>query len=144
MFCKLWNSTVYGKGTIKKNQKGVLSNLRLLPLRAYDRTTDNLTESKNKTILGRTLYNIAMSEFAFIRFLSNGLLTEEERKDKNDIIQLTEDVLHAQGLECDASIAKVSADQLKDILEQVRVLRKKKVREKEAREEEQSVQSYIR
>jgi hypothetical protein len=85
-----------------------------------------------------------MSEFAFIRFLSNGLLTEEERKDKNDIIQLTEDVLHAQGLECDASIAKVSADQLKDILEQVRVLRKNKAKEKEAREEEQSVQSYIR
>lgn len=84
-----------------------------------------------------------MSEFAFIRFLSNGLLTEEERKDKNDIIHLTEDVLHAQGLECDTSIAKVSADQLKDILEQVRVLRKKKAKEKEAREEEQSVQSHI-
>ena len=89
-----------------------------------------------------------MSEFAFIRFLSNGLLTEEERKDKNDIIQLTEDVLHAQGLECDASIAKVSADQLKDILEQVRALRKKKkamMKGKEARVEEgQNVQSYIR
>jgi hypothetical protein len=102
-----------------------------------------LTEPKNKTVIGRTPYNIAMSEFAFIRFLSNGLLTEEERKDKNDIIQLTEDVLHAQGLECDTSIAKVSADQLKDILEQVRVLRKKKAKEKEAREEEQSVQSHI-
>lgn len=81
-----------------------------------------------------------MSEFAFIRFLSNGLLTEEERKDKNEIIQLTEDVLHAQGLECDASIAKVSAEQLKDILEKVRALRKKKAK---ARSEEQNVQSYI-
>ncbi len=60
-----------------------------------------------------------MSEFAFIRFLSNGLLTEEE-------------------------IAKLSADQVKDILEQVRALRKKKAKEKEARGEEQSVQSYIR
>jgi hypothetical protein len=85
-----------------------------------------------------------MSEFAFIRFLSNGLLTEEEQKNKNDIIQLTEDVLHARGLECDASIAKLSADQVKDILEQVRVLRKKKAKEKEARGEQQSVQSYIR
>lgn len=85
-----------------------------------------------------------MSEFAFIRFLSNGLLTEEERKDKNEIIQLTEDVLHARGMECDASIAKLSADQLKDILEQVRVLRKKKAKEQEERVQEQSVQSYIR
>ena len=85
-----------------------------------------------------------MSEFAFIRFLSNGLLTEEEQKDKNDIIQLTEDVLHARGLECDASIAKLSADQVKDILGQVRALRKKKAKEKEARGEQQSVQSYIR
>jgi hypothetical protein len=82
--------------------------------------------TKNETIIGRTPYNIAMSEFAFIRFLSNGLLTEEERKDKNDIIQLTEDVLHARGLECDSSIAKLSADQVKDILEHVRALRKKK------------------
>ena len=85
-----------------------------------------------------------MSEFAFIRFLSNGLLTEEERKDKNEIIQLTEDVLHARGMECDASIARLSADQLKDILEQVRVLRKKKAKEQEERAQEQSVQSYIR
>jgi hypothetical protein len=86
-----------------------------------------------------------MSEFAFIRFLSNGLLTEEEKKDKKEIIQLTEDVLHAQGLECDASISKLSADQLKDILGQVRALRKRKAREKdEGVKEEQSVQSYIR
>ena len=85
-----------------------------------------------------------MSEFAFIRFLSNVLLTEEERKDKSDIIQLTEDVLHARGLECDASIAKLSADQVKDILEQVRALRKKKAKENEAKGEQQSVQSYIR
>jgi hypothetical protein len=85
-----------------------------------------------------------MSEFAFTRFLSYGLLTEEEQKDKKEIIQLTEDVLHAQGLECDARIAKVSEDQLKDILEKVRALRRKKAKEKEPEEEEQSVQSYIR
>ena len=81
-----------------------------------------------------------MSEFAFIRFISNGLLTEQERQDKDEIIRLTEDVLHAQGLECDASIAKVSVDQLKDILDQVRLLRKKKTREKEHIGE----QSYVR
>jgi hypothetical protein len=84
-----------------------------------------------------------MSEFAFIRFLSNGLLTEEEKKEKKEIIQLTEDVLHAHGLECDASISKLSADQLKDILEQVRALRKRKAREKDEKVQEQSVQSYI-
>lgn len=67
-----------------------------------------------------------MSEFAFLRFLSNGLLTEEEREDREDIIRLTEDVLHAQGMECDATIAKISEEQLKEILEKVRQLRKKK------------------
>lgn len=67
-----------------------------------------------------------MSEFAFLRFLTNGLLTEEERNDKENIIMLTEDVLHAQGLECDATIAKISEEQLKEILEKVRQLRKKK------------------
>lgn len=67
-----------------------------------------------------------MSEFAFLRFLTNGLLTEEERNDKDTIIQLTEDVLQAQGMECDATIAKISEEQLKDILEKVRQLRKKK------------------
>lgn len=80
-----------------------------------------------------------MSEFAFTRFISNGLLTEQERQDKDEIIRLTEDVLHAQGLECDASIAKVSVDQLGDILHQVRLLRKRKAREKELIEE----QSYV-
>lgn len=67
-----------------------------------------------------------MSEFAFLRFLTNGLLTEEERKDKETIIMLTEEVLHAQGMECDATIAKISEEQLKEILEKVRQLRKKK------------------
>jgi hypothetical protein len=67
-----------------------------------------------------------MSEFAFLRFLTNGLLTEEERKDKENIIALTEEVLQAQGIECDATIAKISEEQLKEILEKVRQLRKKK------------------
>lgn len=67
-----------------------------------------------------------MSEFAFLRFLTNGLLTEEERNDKETIIALTEEVLHAQGMECDATIAKISEEQLKEILEKVRQLRKKK------------------
>jgi hypothetical protein len=67
-----------------------------------------------------------MSEFAFLRFLTNGLLTEEERNNKEEIIMLTEQVLDAQGMECDATIAKISEEQLKEILEKVRQLRKKK------------------
>lgn len=51
---------------------------------------------------------------------------KEEEEHKNEIIMLTEEVLHAQGLKCDASIAKISEEQLKEILEKVRELRKKK------------------
>lgn len=67
-----------------------------------------------------------MSDFAFFRFMSNGMLTKEEEEHKNEIIVLTEEILHAQGLKCDASIAKISEEQLKEILKKVRGLRKKK------------------
>lgn len=69
-----------------------------------------------------------MSDFAFFRFMSNGMLTKEEEEHKNEIIMLTEEVLHAQGLKCDAGIAKISEEQLKEILENVRELRRKKKR----------------
>lgn len=67
-----------------------------------------------------------MSDFAFIRFLSHSLLSEEEKQDKENIIMLTEEVLHAKGMECDASIAKISEKELEEILERVRQLRKRK------------------
>ncbi len=67
-----------------------------------------------------------MSEFAFIRFLSLSLLTEEEKSNKNEILEFTEEVLDAEGIECDSKISKVSEEKLKEILEQVRKLRKKK------------------
>ena len=67
-----------------------------------------------------------MSDFAFFRFMSNGMLTKEEEEHKNEIIVLTEEILHAQGLKCDASIARISEEQLKEILKKVRGLRKKK------------------
>ncbi|WP_148685764.1 hypothetical protein [Candidatus Nitrosocosmicus hydrocola] len=67
-----------------------------------------------------------MSEFAFIRFLSLSLLTEEEKSNKNEILEFTEQVLDAEGIECDSKISKVSEEKLKEILEQVRKLRKKK------------------
>jgi hypothetical protein len=67
-----------------------------------------------------------MSEFAYFRYISNNMLTQEEKEHKEEIIAFTEDVLHAKGIECDSRISKISEDQLKEILEEVRQLRKKK------------------
>jgi len=67
-----------------------------------------------------------MSEFAFFRFKSGNMLSEEEERDKQEMISLTEQVLDARGIECDARIAKISEDRLREILEEVRKLRKKK------------------
>ena len=67
-----------------------------------------------------------MSEFAFFRFISANMLSEAEERDKQEMISLTEQVLDARGIECDARIAKISEDRLREILEEVRKLRKKK------------------
>ena len=69
-----------------------------------------------------------MSEFAFFRFKSNNLLTLEEEAHKQEIISVTEEVLDAKGIECDARIAKISEEQLRAILEEVRKLRRKRKR----------------
>jgi hypothetical protein len=50
----------------------------------------------------------------------------EEKQKKNEIIEITEQVLDAEGIECDSKISKVSEDKLLEILEQVRKIRKKK------------------
>ncbi|HEX5672787.1 MAG TPA: hypothetical protein VFX75_01155, partial [Nitrososphaeraceae archaeon] len=67
-----------------------------------------------------------MSEFAFFRFKSSNLLTDDEERDREEIIRLTEQVLDLKGIECDAKIAKISEDQMREILEEVRKLRRKK------------------
>ena len=67
-----------------------------------------------------------MSEFAYFRYMSNNMLTKEEEEHKEEIIAFTEDVLQARGIECDSRISKISEEQLKEILEEVRQLRKKK------------------
>jgi ElaB/YqjD/DUF883 family membrane-anchored ribosome-binding protein len=69
-----------------------------------------------------------MSKFAFFRFKSNNLLTLEEEAHKQEIIDVTEEVLDAKGIECDARIAKISEEQLREILEEVRKLRRKRKR----------------
>jgi hypothetical protein len=67
-----------------------------------------------------------MSEFAFFRFMSSNMLTLEEQQHKDEIVSLTEQVLDAKDIECDSKISKISEEQLREILEQVRKLRKKK------------------
>jgi ribosomal protein S13 len=73
-----------------------------------------------------------MSEFAFFRFMSNNMLDLEEQQHKDEIVSLTEQVLDAKGIECDSKISKLSEEQLSEILEQVRKLRKKKKIEKDS------------
>jgi hypothetical protein len=53
------------------------------------------------------------------------MLTVEEQQHREDIIALTEQVLDAKGLECDSKISKISQEQLREILEAVRRLRKR-------------------
>ena len=82
-----------------------------------------------------------MSQFAFFRFMSYEMLTEEEQESKEEIIELTEEVLDAKGLECDQRISKLSKEQLQDILENVRKKRRNKrknlkVKSKENKEKE--------
>ena len=67
-----------------------------------------------------------MSEFAYFRFMSYNMLTVEEQQHKDEIISLTEQVLNAKGIECDSKISKISEEQLREILEAVRRLRKRK------------------
>ena len=66
-----------------------------------------------------------MSEFDFFTFRSNNLLTIEEDRHKDEIVELTEEVLDAKGMECDSKISRVSEEQLREILEEVRKLRRK-------------------
>lgn len=76
-----------------------------------------------------------MSEFAYFRFMSYNMLTVEEQQHKDEIITLTEQVLDAQGIECDSKISKISEEQLREILEGVRRLRKRKNKNKNSEED---------
>jgi len=78
-----------------------------------------------------------MSEFAFFRFMTYNMLTIEEQQHKDEIVSLTEEVLDARGIECDSKISKISEEQLRAILEQVRKLRKKKRKEQDNDKETQ-------
>jgi hypothetical protein len=56
------------------------------------------------------------------------MLTVEEQQHREEIIALTEQVLNAKGIECDSKISKISQEQLREILEGVRRLRKRNKR----------------
>ena len=79
-----------------------------------------------------------MSEFAFFRFKSANMLTEDEERDTEEMISLTEQVLDSRGIECDAKISKISEDRLREILEDVRKLRRKKKKNSDKSEEDNS------
>ena len=67
-----------------------------------------------------------MSDFAFMRFMSNNLLTQEESQHKDEIVDLTEQVLDAKGLECDERISKLSEEKLREILDEGRKIRNRR------------------
>ena len=95
--------------------------------------------TKQNKIVSLTYYN-EMSEFAFFRFMSSNMLTLEEQQHKDEIVSLTEQVLDAKGIECDSKISKISEEQLREILEQVRKLRKKKKIEEDNKRQGQEEQ----
>lgn len=66
-----------------------------------------------------------------MRFMSNNLLTQEESQHKDEIINLTEQVLDAKGLECDEKISKLSEEKIREIIEEVRKLRNRRNKRKE-------------
>jgi hypothetical protein len=68
-----------------------------------------------------------MSDLAYQRFIASYMLTPEEQLPNNrqEMIDYTEDVLQARGIECDKRISEMSEEQIKDILEEVRRLREK-------------------
>ena len=80
-----------------------------------------------------------MSDFAFMRFMSYNFLTQEERQHKDEVINLTEQVLDANGLECDERISKLSEEKLREILEEVRKLRNRRKKRMDDEEEEKEV-----
>jgi hypothetical protein len=75
--------------------------------------------------------------------MSNNMLTTEESQHKQEIIDLTEQVLDAKGLECDQRISKLSEEKLREILEEVRKLRRTRRERIDDEEEEGKELAYV-
>ena len=71
------------------------------------------------------------------------MLTKEEQEHKEEIVQLTEEVLQAKGIQCDASISKIPEEELEEILEKVRELRKKKKKKQSSTEVPKEEDAYL-
>jgi len=84
-----------------------------------------------------------LSEFAFFRFLSLDLLTQEEKENKAEVISVTEQVLDAEGIECDSKISKLSEEKINEILAQVRKRRRKIIQNENLEEKEEQQESAI-
>ena len=104
----------------------------------------DLVFNLNYKVNRRPYAHILMSEFAFFRFRSNNMLIKEEEEHKEEIIQLTVEILQAKGIQCDASISKIPEEELKEILEKVRELRRKKKKKQAGTEALKEEEDYIR
>lgn len=71
------------------------------------------------------------------------MLTKEEEH-KEEIMRLTEEVLEAKGIQCDARISKIPEKELIEILEKVRELRRKKKKRESGTEILKEEDVYIR
>ena len=85
-----------------------------------------------------------MSELAYQRFMASYMLTNEEQLPENrqEIIDYTEDVLQAKGIECDKRIAELSEEEVKEILERVRRLREKGKKNRKRRQQQEQQEGY--
>jgi len=72
------------------------------------------------------------------------MLTKEEKEHKEEIMRLTEEVLQAKGIQCDARISKIPEQELIEILEKVRELRRKKKKRESGTEILKEEDVYIR
>ncbi len=72
------------------------------------------------------------------------MLTKEEEEHKEEIMLLTEEVLQAKGIQCDARISKIPEQELIEILEKVRELRRKKKKRESGTEILKEEDVYIR
>jgi hypothetical protein len=75
--------------------------------------------------------------------LSIDLLTQEEKENKAEVISVTEQVLDAEGIECDSKISKLSEEKINEILAQVRKRRRKIIQNENLEEKEEQQESAI-
>jgi len=73
--------------------------------------------------------------------MSLNLLTSEEKEHKDDIIDVTEQVLDAEGIECDSKVAKLPQETIIKILSEVRKRRRNaRAKKSENIEEEKEIE----